>query len=60
MSNDTPLGAGSQLPSPFASENRALMNQIISEVISQVKQTSDAIEPAERVEKERKKISCWR
>jgi intracellular multiplication protein IcmL len=57
MNNDTPLGAGSQLPSPFASENRALINQIISEVVSQVKQTSDAIEPAERVEKERKKIS---
>lgn len=57
MSNDTPPGAGSQLSSPFASENRELINQVISEVISQVKQTSDAIEPAERVEKERKKIS---
>ncbi|MCU1737528.1 MULTISPECIES: DotI/IcmL/TraM family protein [unclassified Pseudomonas] len=57
MNNDIPPGAGSQLPSPFAAENRELMNQIITEVVSQVKQTSDAIEPAERVEKERKKIS---
>ncbi|MHC5209006.1 DotI/IcmL/TraM family protein [Pseudomonas chlororaphis] len=57
MSNDTPLGSGSLLSKPFASENRDLMNQIITEVVLQVKQTRDAIEPAERVEKERKKVS---
>lgn len=57
MSNDIPQGFGPQFSSPFASENRELINHIISEVVSQVKQTSDAIEPAERVEKERRKVS---
>ncbi|AXQ50997.1 hypothetical protein DZC31_30250 (plasmid) [Stenotrophomonas rhizophila] len=57
MTTDHSSAPEPQASDQFSSENRAVINQVIAEVISKVRQTSDAIEPAERVEKERRKLS---